>query len=60
LNRIVIFDEAFARRFRNGRDPIGNTVNWPRALPPEPDMEIVGIVADAVHQRLGDPAPPTL
>jgi predicted permease len=58
--RVAIVNEAFARRFLNGGNPIGHTVHLPRALTPEPDMEIVGVVADAVYRRLRDPAPPTL
>jgi putative ABC transport system permease protein len=58
--RVAIVNEAFARRFLNGANPIGHTVHLPRALKPEPDMEIVGVVADAVYRRLRDPAPATL
>jgi putative ABC transport system permease protein len=58
--RVAIVNEAFARRFLTGANPIGHTVHLPRAVTPEPDMEIVGVVADAVYRRLRDPAPPTL
>ncbi|PYR54895.1 MAG: hypothetical protein DMF91_25655 [Acidobacteria bacterium] len=58
--RVAIVNEAFARRFLNGGSPIGHTVHLPRAVTPEPDMEIVGVVADAVYRRLRDPLPPTL
>ena len=58
--RVAIVNEAFARRFLDGGNPIGHTVHMPRALTPEPDMEIVGVVADAVYRRLRDPVPPTL
>src|SRR2546427_5708928 len=57
---VAIVNEAFARRFLNGGNPSGHTVRLPRALTPEPDMEIVGVVADAVYRRLRDPLPPTL
>jgi predicted permease len=58
--RVAIVNEAFARRFLNGANPIGHTIHRPRAVTPEPDMEIVGVVADAVYRRLRDPAPPTV
>jgi predicted permease len=59
-SRVAIVNEAFARRFLNGGNPIGHTVRLFRTVTPEPDMEIVGVVADAVYRRLRDPAPPTL
>jgi putative ABC transport system permease protein len=57
---VAIVNKAFARRFLNGGNPIGHTVHLPRAVTPERDMEIVGVVGDAVYRRLRDPAPPTL
>ena len=51
---------AIVLRILNGGSPIGHTVHLPRAVTPEPDMEIVGVVADAVYRRLRDPLPPTL
>jgi predicted permease len=58
--RVAIVNEAFARRFLNGANPIGHTVHLPRAVVPEGDMAIVGVVGDAVYRRLRDPAPPTV
>jgi putative ABC transport system permease protein len=58
--RVAIVNEAFARRFLNGGSPIGHSVRLFLARVPEPDMEIVGVVGDAVYRRLRDPAPPTL
>ncbi len=56
--RVGIVNEAFARRFLNGENPIGRTVrDGPGAGNP---IEIVGYVADAVYRSLRDPAPPTL
>jgi putative ABC transport system permease protein len=58
--RVAIVNQAFARRFLNGANPIGHSVHLPLERAPEPDMEIVGVVGDAVYRRLRDPAPPTL
>jgi putative ABC transport system permease protein len=58
--RVAIVNEAFGRRYLNGGHAIGHTVHLPRTVRPEPDMEIVGVVADAVYRRLRDPMPPTL
>ena len=58
--RVAIVNEAFAQRFLKGGNPIGHTVRLPYAVIPEPEMEIVGVVADAAYRRLRDPAPPTL
>src|SRR5258705_8941205 len=56
--RVGIVNEAFARRFLNGENPIGRTVrDGPGTGNP---IEIVGYVADAVYRSLRDPAPPTL
>ncbi|HEY7187395.1 MAG TPA: ABC transporter permease [Vicinamibacterales bacterium] len=64
---VVIVNQAFVRRFLNGRDPIGRTVqrrvmfnrNQPNASPPPP-AEIVGVMADAVYSNLREPVPPTM
>jgi predicted permease len=58
--RVAIVNEAFARRFLNGGNPIGHMVHLPRAVMPEADMEIVGLVSDAVYRRVRDPLPPTI
>ena len=64
---VVIVNEAFVRRFLNGQDPIGHTVqqrvifnrNRPDAVPP-PAQEIVGVVADAIYDNLREQIPPTM
>jgi predicted permease len=56
----AIVNEAFARKFLNGANPIGHSVRHvgrPKAPPP---FEIVGLVADAVYRSLRDPVPPTM
>jgi len=64
---VVIVNEAFVRRFLNGQNPIGHTVqrrvifnrNRPDAAPP-PAQEIVGVVADAIYDNLREQVPPTM
>jgi putative ABC transport system permease protein len=64
---VLIVNQAFVRRFLNGQDPIGRTVqrrvmfnsNQPNALPP-PAQEIVGVVADAIYDNLRERVPPTM
>ncbi|HEV3140082.1 MAG TPA: FtsX-like permease family protein [Vicinamibacterales bacterium] len=57
---VVIVNEAFARRFLNGANPIGHTVHRFGGPDAGPELEIVGVVADAVYRRLRDPSPPTM
>ena len=64
---VVIVNQAFVRRFLNGQDPIGHTVqrrvmfnrNRPDA-PRPPPQAIVGVMADAVYSNLREPIPPTM
>ncbi len=59
--RVVVVDEAFARRFFPGEDPIGKRVK-PGLRTNEketPWREVVGVVGNVRHQRLSEPAPPT-
>jgi len=56
--RVGIVNEAFARRFLNGENPIGRTIRDGAGV--GNPIEIVGYVADAVYRSLRDPAPPTL
>ena len=53
--RVAIVNEAFARRFTGGRNPIGKRVRAQDAT-----RVIVGYVKDAVYESLRAPAPPTL
>lgn len=57
VQRVVVVNESFARRFFPGRDPIGRTVQvglMGRATP----RTIVGVVADTRHARLDAPPEP--
>lgn len=58
--RVAIVNETFARKFAQGKSPIGLTITMyprtPRSLGP---IEIVGVVGDAVYSSLRGQAPPT-
>ena len=58
---VVIVNEAFARKFTNGQNPIGHHFREPD-YPDRPavDREIVGYVKDAVYRSLREPVPPTM
>jgi ABC-type antimicrobial peptide transport system permease subunit len=53
---VAVVNEAFARRFTGGRNPIGTRVRHPWGV----TRQIVGFVKDAVYQSLRSPVPPTL
>ena len=58
---VGIVNEAFARKFTGGMNPIGHRVRvQDRPGSPSPEIEIVGYVADAVYRSLREPVPPTL
>ena len=49
---VVIISEAMARRYWPGTDPIGQTVRLRKES--APPAEIIGIVRDIVHTRIGE------
>jgi putative ABC transport system permease protein len=53
---VAIVNEAFARRFTGGRNPVGTRVRQPFNV----ERQIVGCVRDAVYVSLRNPVPPTL
>ncbi len=58
---VAIVNEAFARKFLGGRNPVGHRVREPlRPSDPTPEREIVGYVADAAYRSLREPVPPTM
>ena len=59
---VALVNQAFARRFLNGANPIGRTVMIGKnfGMKPTPPREIVGVVADAVYRSLREPVPPTI
>jgi predicted permease len=59
---VAIVNEAFARRFLPGANPLGRRVRNPSSAPgvTRPWMEVVGIVADATYLSLRAAVPPTM
>ena len=59
--KVAIVNEAFARKFTGGQNPLGKRI-WQRGSPSRPEVErvIVGYVKDAVYRSLREPIPPTL
>jgi predicted permease len=59
--KVVLVNEAFAKKFFRGSSPLGKT--FMIGMPGRPDAtnyEIIGLVADAKYVRLREPAPPTM
>ena len=58
---VAIVNDAFARKFFDGRNPLGRRVVQPGSpTRPALDREIVGYAADAVYGALREPIPPTM
>jgi len=60
--RVIVVNETFARKYFAGANPVGRRIS---EVPggkgkPEPPMEIVGLVRDAVYDSLRDTIPPTM
>ena len=58
---VAIVNEAFARKYFAGENPLGRRVSQPGS-PTRPAVvrEIVGYVEDAVYRSLREPVPPTM
>jgi hypothetical protein len=54
--RVAIVNQIFARRFLEGREPIGLVVRESSGS----ELRIVGLVEDAVYRSVREPAPPTI
>jgi len=54
--RVAIVNQAFARRFLEGREPLGLLVREDLGS----ELQIVGLVEDAVYRSVREPAPPTI
>ncbi len=52
-------NQAFARKFLGGANPIGHTVR-PSRDAGSPTIEIVGLLADAVYRNVREPIMPTV
>ena len=58
---VAIVNEAFARKYFDGQNPIGRRVVQPGSPTRAAiDREIVGYVEDAVYRALREPVPPTM
>jgi putative ABC transport system permease protein len=57
---VILVNEAFAKRFLNGANPIGHTVILGIGDRPAPPRQVVGLVADAVYRALREPVPATM
>lgn len=54
---VTVVNETFASKYLPGLQPLGQRVRYPGA---ERDMEIVGVVKDAVYETLRAAPPPTI
>ena len=58
---VAIVNEAFARRYFDGRNPIGETIREVGSpADPQPELTIVGLVRDAVYVSLREVPPATM
>ncbi len=57
---VGIVNEAFARAYFGGRNPVGRSVGVPRAKDPSSQMEIIGYVHDAVYYDMRETIHPTI
>ena len=58
---VVLINEAFARKYFAGRNPLGlhiGMVDDRLATPDVPNLEVIGVVKDLKYKNLRDPAPP--
>jgi putative ABC transport system permease protein len=52
--RVALVNQAFARKFLAGANPVGHSIH-PTREPGSPPIEIVGLVADAVYRDIREP-----
>jgi len=55
--RVALVNQAFARKFLGGANPVGHTMR-PARQPGAPTIEIVGLLADAVYRDIHEPTLP--
>lgn len=58
--KAVLVNEAFAKKFFKGQNPLGKTFTVGIGGPKSTTLEIVGLVADAKYVSLREPPPPTM
>ena len=54
---VAVVNEAFVKRYFDGRDPMGQRIRWDRT---KPDMEIIGVAKDAKYNSLRKDTPATV
>ena len=57
--RVAMVNQAFARKFLGGANPVGHTMRQARQ-PGAPSIQIVGLLADAVYRDVHEPTLPTV
>ena len=57
---VAVINEALARKFFSGRDPIGRRIRWARETGGPHWMSIVGVVADVKQYSLAEPTDPAV
>jgi predicted permease len=57
--RVALVNQAFARKFLAGANPVGHTIQ-PTRVPGSPAIEIVGLVGDAVYRSIREQTLPTV
>ncbi|HET9401160.1 MAG TPA: ABC transporter permease [Candidatus Acidoferrales bacterium] len=57
--KVYVINEAFARKYFGGRDPLGERMGM-GGEHPEADGQVIGIVRDAKYASLRNDAPPTV
>jgi hypothetical protein len=57
---VGIVNDAFARRYFEGRNPVGQRVSVRQGKQTETTLEIVGLVGDASYSNVRDPMHPTV
>jgi putative ABC transport system permease protein len=57
--RVALVNQAFARKFLGGGNPVGHTIQPTKDLE-SPPIQIVGLLADAVYRDVREPTLPTV
>ena len=57
---VAVVNDAFVRRYVNGRDPIGARFGWGNPPNVKYAFEIVGVVRDAVYEDLREQITPLI
>jgi predicted permease len=52
--KAVVVNQTFARKYFGDKSPLGYHIGWNSAPSDPPDLEIVGVVADAKYETLGE------